>query len=103
MDINFLKLEKGQIQFCDCIYTQLTCIPSLPGQGVLDPGQSLTPGASRACPGKWFSTCIWREGEVLVNESSQVDAEAGKEILRGVTTERSQDQGQVNWLLAQVA
>ena len=40
---------------------------------------------------------------MLVNESSQVDAEAGKDILRGVTAERSQDQGQVNWLLAQVA
>ena len=40
---------------------------------------------------------------MLANESSQMDAEAGKDILRGVTTERSRDQGQVNQLLAQVA
>lgn len=40
---------------------------------------------------------------MLVDESSQVDAEAGKEMLRGVTAERSRDQGQVNRLLAQVA
>ena len=53
--------------------------------------------------GSGFSTCVWREGEVLANESSQMDAEAGKDILRGVTTERSRDQGQVNQLLAQVA
>ena len=40
---------------------------------------------------------------MLANESSQMDAEAGKDILRGVTAERSRDQGQVNQLLAQVA
>lgn len=47
--------------------------------------------------------CVWREGDVLANESAQVDAGAGKEILRGKTTERCRDQGHTSQVPAHVA